>query len=216
MKHLVIIGARGFGREIFGMAHETDAYLNGEYDFKGFLDDAPHVLDGFPCPYGEYPPILGPVEDYEPQENDVFFCALGDAHVRRKYAQIIVSRGGRFINIILRNSRVSPAAKLGVGVFIGSGCAVSTNVSIGDFTIVHAYTVIGHDVTIGAACTIEPFVFFGGWSKIGDEVTMHVRSSIVPRKCLGDDVVVGVASAVTRNFSKGLHIFGNPAKRLDF
>lgn len=216
MKHLIIIGARGFGREIFGMAHETESYVNGDFDFKGFLDDNPHVLDGFPCPYGEYPPILGSVEGYEPQEDDVFFCALGDARIRRKYAQIIVAKGGVFINIVLRNSRVSPAAKLGTGILIGPGCAISTNVSIGDFTIVHAYTVIGHDVTIGVSCTLEAFVFLGGWSKLGDEVTMHVKASLIPHKSLGNGVVVGVASAVTRNFGEGLHVFGNPAKRLEF
>ena len=36
MKHLIIIGARGFAREAYHMALRTKDYQNGVYDIKGF------------------------------------------------------------------------------------------------------------------------------------------------------------------------------------
>ena len=216
MKHLVIIGARGWGREVFAQAHDTAAYRAGEYDFKGFLDDKRDALDAYPSPFGSYPPILGTVDAYEPDEDDVFFCALGDTKWRRHYAEKILAKGGEFINVIMPMARVSPSVKLGKGIIIGPWCGISTNVEIGDFTIVHPFTITGHDVKIGAFCTVESYSFFGGYSAIGDGTTMHVRSSIIPHKRLGKNVVVGVGSAVMRNFGDGVHLFGNPAKRIEF
>lgn len=59
MRHLLIIGARGWGREVYDIAM---ACVNAGADFtvKGFLDDKADALDG----YDKYPRILGPVESY--------------------------------------------------------------------------------------------------------------------------------------------------------
>lgn len=215
-KHLIIIGARGFGREMFDFAHHVRAFREGAFDFKGFLDDKADALDGYPCSFGEYPPILDSVEAYVPEKDDVFFCALGDAKWRRIYADKILAKGGRFISLISDEAHIAPGARLGQGVQICSWTSVSTNVSIGDFSVVHPYSSFGHDATVGANCTIESYVFMGGYSTIGDGTTMHVRSSILPHKRIGKNVVVGVGSAVMRNFGDGVHLFGNPAKKIEF
>lgn len=53
MKNLLIIGARGFGREIYNLALESIGY-GTEFTIKGFLDDKKEVLDG----YDGYPSII--------------------------------------------------------------------------------------------------------------------------------------------------------------
>lgn len=40
---------------------------------KGFLNDFPS-LDQFE----NYPPIIGTIENYQPQDEDVFVCSIGD------------------------------------------------------------------------------------------------------------------------------------------
>lgn len=206
MKKLIIIGARGFGREVYDLARKA-------YQVKGFLDDKTDALNEV---RGEYPPIIGPVETYEPQEEDVFFCALGDAFYRYKYAEIILSKGGEFISLIARGAYVNPTAKIGRGCIISHGTIVSDNVDIGDFTMVHAYSSFGHDVKIGKCNSIESYCFFGGYARTGDFTTMHVRSAIIPKKHVGSNVSVGFGSVVMRNFGDGVHLFGNPAKKLEF
>ena len=108
MKHLLIIGARGFGREIYNSATESIGY-GTEFDIKGFLDDKADALDGF----DGYPPIISSVEAYEPLHGDVFVCALGDVKYKIKYAQIILEKGGEFITLIHNSAYISKNVKIG-------------------------------------------------------------------------------------------------------
>lgn len=213
MKHLMIIGARGWGREVYGMARLLPDFKNGTFDIKGFLDDKEDALDGL---RGEYPPIISSVEEYIPQDDDVFFCALGDCHYRRIYAEKILEKGGKFMSLVSPGSWVSPTAKIGVGAFISGWTSISDNVDIGDFTIIHSFVNIGHDVKIGMYNSIESYCFFGGHSQTGNDTTFHVRSSIIPHKRIGNKCSVGFGSVVMRNFGDSFHLFGNPAKKLDF
>ena len=79
MKSLVIVGASALGREYFSYVCDACPSMK----VKGFLDSRPDVLDGF----AGYPPVLGPVEDYRPQDDDVFLVAVGDSAARRAYAE---------------------------------------------------------------------------------------------------------------------------------
>lgn len=222
MKHLIIIGARGFGREVLGTARKSREVLSGEWTIKGFLDDKADALAGLDNALDTststpiYPPILGPVESYQPEQDDIFFCALGDAHYRRKYAQIILDKGGTFVSLISSRAIIYPTAKIGVGCFIGSMTTVSDHAEIGPFTMIHSFCTFGHDVKIGAYNSVEAYCFFGGYSSTGEETTMHVRSAIIRHKHIGSRVSVGFGSVVMRNFGDDVHLFGNPAKRLIF
>ena len=95
MKHLLIIGARGWGRAIYNFALESIGY-GTEFDVKGYLDDKSDALDGFEG----YPPIIGSVETYQIQEDDVFICALGVVKYKIKYSKLIMDKGGEFITLI--------------------------------------------------------------------------------------------------------------------
>ena len=69
MKQLLIIGARGFGREIYDLAINSQGY-SVTFIIKGFLDDKKDALDEFL----NYPSIVSSVENYEIQIDDVFIC----------------------------------------------------------------------------------------------------------------------------------------------
>lgn len=213
MKHLLIIGARGFGREIYRTFVNTTPYLHGEIDVKGFLDDKSDALDGL---NGDWPPIVGSVEAYEIQKDDVFFCALGDSLWRKHYAELIESKGGHFITIIHGSALVSPFASIGEGCCIGAFTCISPNVTVGKHVMIQAYDDLGHDVVIGDYASIESYVFLGGYAKVGESSTMHTKSSIIPHKSVGKGCVVGFGSVVMRNFKDGDHVFGNPAIRLKY
>lgn len=213
MKHLVIIGARGFGREVYGSFIKSDDYINKRVDVKGFLDDKSDALEGMS---GEWPPILGPVEDYAIQENDVFFCALGNSHWRKHYADIISERGGKFISIINKTAIISPNASIGEGCIIGSYSLISTNVTIGKHVMIQPFSNFGHDATVGDFASIESYVFLGGYASVGELSTMHTKSSIIPHKSIGKECVVGFGSVVMSNVPDGISVFGNPALKIKF
>lgn len=206
---LVIIGARGWGREILWAFREYEA--SGELAIKGFLDDDIHALDG--CT-GCYPPILNSVEAYEVQPNDVFFCALGDPVYRRKYAEIIERKGGRFISYISKHAMVNDSATIGDGSFIGRGACISDCVKIGRHSRIEAHTVLGHDVVLGDYTSLDAFVFVGGYGQIGDNTIVHAHSAITAHKKVGNDAMVGIGSVIIRNIKDGAKVFGNPAREL--
>lgn len=213
MKQLLIVGARGWGREVYAAAIKTRAYLDGEYTIKGFLDSK---LDAFEGLRGDYPPIICSPEDYEIQEDDIFFIAMGEPKWRKLYAQIIEGKGGRFLTIICQGASITPTASIGEGSFVSGWSCISDNVHLGKHAIVHVFCNLGHDVKIGDFSTIEAYSFLGGYSEVGECSIMHVRSTLIRHKKIGDYVEVGSGSVVMRNVKDGLHVFGNPAKRIDY
>lgn len=210
MKHLIIIGARGYGREIFHFAKESIGY-GTDFVIKGFLDDKSDALNG----YEGYPPILDSVEDYRIEDDDVFTCALGDVRYKSKYVNLILSKGGEFINIIHNSSRIYPNTKIGRGCIICPNVHISCDIMIGDYVTIQPYSVIGHDAVIGNMCHLNCYSFMGGFSSIGDSVTMNTGAILHPKKHVANNVVIGGGAFVIRNIKKeGVTVVGNPAVEL--
>ena len=210
MKHIIIIGARGFGSECYDLYKNKKTH-RWSYRIKGFLDDKADALDGFEG----YPPILGPVETYKVQKNDVFFCALGDPVQRKKYTDIILKNGGVFISCISDYALINATAKLGQGVFVGAYAIISADVTVGDFSVVHPFCNFGHDAKIGKYGEIESYVAIGGYSDIGEYVTIHPHSTVLPRIHVGDYATVGAGSVVIKDVKDQTTVFGVPANVLE-
>jgi sugar O-acyltransferase (sialic acid O-acetyltransferase NeuD family) len=211
MKQLIIIGARGFGREIYSLAKRAIGY-NEEYTIKGFLDDKTDALEGFE----NYPPILGGVEDYEISESDVFICALGSTKWKRYYAEIILAKGGTFINLIDKSVIFNQNVTLGIGCIICEYVILSNDIIISDFVTIHPFTNFGHDVIIGKYVNIGAHCFFGGFTVVEEEVTVNVRATILDRLHISKKAIVGAGSLVMRNVKENTTVFGNPAKKIEY
>lgn len=209
MKNLVIIGAGGCGRELFFLAKEAYGY-GEDFIIKGFIDDNLNALDGF----DGYPPILGSIGDYYPEEEDVFSCGLGNVIPKKKSVDIIFSRGGVFINIIHKTATVRENSTLGVGCVICDGVFISCNVKIGDFVTIQRMSNFGHDVRIGSFCQFNSNSYMGGGAEAGNMVTIHTGAIITPGKKVADNCTVNAASVVIRNVKEGQTVFGSPAKPL--
>lgn len=209
MRNLYIIGARGCGRETYGLFKKCKSTLK-DVECIGFLDDKKDALDGFEG----YPPVISSVEDYIPRENDVFLCALGDPKWVKHYTSIIESKGGKFISLI------SPSASIGQNTSIGDGCIInhyaiiSSDVKIGNHVYVGVFCNYGHDAIIGDCSHIGAYTFLGGGAHIEDCVTLHPRVNILPHKTVKENAIVGASSVVIRNVAAGTTVFGIPAKRI--
>lgn len=209
MKNLIIIGAGGLGRSVCTLFSNQSNYKQ-MYVVKGFLDDNVDALLGF----DGYPPVIGMIDNYDIQEDDVFFCALGDIHDRNESVNKILAHGGKFVSCVSEYALVNPMAKIGQGVFINAFSSIDANVEICDFSYVFTYCSIGHDTSIGEFCQIEPFCAIGGHVVLHDRVTLHPHSTVLPRLKIGNDASVGVGSVVMRNVDDKQVVFGNPAVSL--
>ena len=209
MKNLVIIGAGGFGREMFAAAREAVGY--GEtFMVKGFLDGKSSALDGF----SGYPEIIGAPETYQIEKDDVFITALGSIAARRRCAAMIEERGGRFIPVIHRSASLGPNVTVGDGSFVAHNAVLTADVKVGQHSCVFHGTVIGHDTVLEDFTHVYSLVSVGGGVRIAEGASIFPGARIVPRVKIGADATVGIGSAVVRNVSDGVTVFGVPAERL--
>ena len=211
MKQLVIIGARGWGREIFNMLPHCIGY-GTEFVVKGFLDDKADVLDGMPG----YPPIIDSVENYEVQPDDVFTCAMGDAHWKKYYAGIVLKKGGEFINIIHKTATIEKNTKIGHGCIVCERVGISCDINIGNFVTFQTYAIVGHDAQIGDFCHLGTRAFMGGGAILGNTTSIQTNSIILPHVNVGNDCIVGAGAVVIRKVKDGDTVYGNPAKVLKY
>ena len=210
MKQLIIIGAGGMGRTLFSNALEGIGY-GEKYLIKGFIDDNLNALDGFP----NYPPIIGTINNYFPQNNDVFISSIGGI-ARRPCIEEIIKRGGEFMELIHKTARIYNNAKLGKGNFIGAYSVIGNDAVVGDYNMIQAYTVIGHDAHIGNWNRIDTHVTCVGGIIVEDEVNIHTSAVISHGVTVGSGAHVGALSFVIRKVKSGTTVMGNPAKKIDF
>jgi len=207
MKQLLIIGARGFGRENFFIAQQCKGY-GSDFTIKGFLDDKADALAALPG----YAPIISSVEDYNIQKNDVFTCALGNVQQKQHYIELIKAKGGVFYQLVHISATIYPTSVIGEGCFIWPQVIITADVKIGDYTAIQSNAVIGHDVKIGNYCHIGVGSFLGGYAELDDGVTLHPGAKVVPRKKVGAGATIGINSVVLFNVNPGITVFGMPAR----
>lgn len=208
--NLVIIGSGGLAKEVYDLAKICFAD-NDKFRIKGFLTkDASSFQDLY---YGK---VFQDSENYNVEEGDVFFCAIGNVLRRKKVVETILAKGGKFINLIHPKAVISPSVKFGIGVAIKPFCVISNDVCIGDFTYVQSSVIMGHDVKIGNYCQINSFSFFAGFVNIGNCVTINAGAKLIQNVKVEDEAIVGMGSVVLSKVKKGTTVFGIPAKRLNF
>lgn len=210
MKHLIIIGARGWGREVYGIALAC-IKAGADIQVKGYLDDKKDALDG----YLDYPPIISSVENYQVQPDDVFVCALGSVKWKEHYINLILQKGGQFISLVHPTAIIGHNSKIGVGCIISNYAAISCDVTIGNYVTMSAKSGIGHDGKVGDFCHISALDNISGFVTIGNRVTIHPCADITPHRQIGDNATIGTGSVVINNVKANTTVFGNPAKKME-
>jgi len=211
MKNLIIIGARGYGREVHDLAKQCSGFKT-EYILKGFLDDKSDALNGFE----NYPEIISPVEIYEIQQDDVFVCALGSVKWKKHYVELILSKGGRFINLIHPSTIFNTNVVIGNGVIVFMNSNISNDCVIGDFVTLQGFIGLGHDTKIGKWSHLNAYSFTGGFTVLEEEVCLNTRATVLPNVIVKKGATVGASSLVIKNVKEGITVFGVPAKKIEF
>ena len=207
MRHLVIIGAGGYGREMFGAAQGAVGY-GVDFDIKGYLDAKPDALAGF----RGYPSVLGSPETYVPAADDVFVTALGSVESRRQCVRLIADRGGTFIPIVHRTALLGPNVQVGDGAFVAPNVVLTADVRIGRHAAVFHNTSVGHDSVLADFTHVYAQCSIGGSVRLEEGAVVYPGSVVVPRRTIGRNAVVGAGSTVILNVKDGITVFGSPAR----
>jgi sugar O-acyltransferase (sialic acid O-acetyltransferase NeuD family) len=210
MNNLIILGAGGFGREVYNWAKQSPQH-GKDYIIKGFLDDNENALSNFKYPVK----VIGSISDYSPQREDVFICAIGSPGIKRKVCSSIEAKGGTFLNIIHPSAIIGENVSLGIGVVVCPGVKITCDVKVGNHVSININSCVGHDATIGDHCQISCFCDLNGYSVIGNEVFIGGSASVLPGIKVADGVTIGSGALVVKNITQeGVTVVGVPAKKL--
>lgn len=211
MKHLVIVGAGGMGRSVCVNTKGSVGY-GEDFDIKGFIDDNIHSLDGFKG----YPPMLGTIQDYQIEEDDVFACSIGNTQIRKKLCEYLIGKGAKFMTIIHKTAHVGDNAIIGDGCVIGNYANISPDTIVGRNCLIQDSAIVGHDCKVGDYVRIDNHCTCVGGTVICNGATIHTSSVINHKVTVGENATVGALSFVVRNVKPGTTVCGNPACKLEF
>lgn len=209
MKNLLILGAGGFGREVLGWASKNAGY-NTNFTIGGFLDDNPEALKGYSYPVE----VIGSIQDYHPTPADLLVCAIGNPQAKQRIVELMLQRGGRFMNLIHPTAVLGTNVTLGQGVIICPSVVISADVTVGNFVSIDTQSVLGHDVQVGHYSHVAIFSALTGHAKLQERVFIGCNSTLLPGVTIGADAIVGAGSVVTKPVDAGLVVAGVPARPL--
>jgi sugar O-acyltransferase (sialic acid O-acetyltransferase NeuD family) len=210
MKDLIIIGAGGFGRELFHLSKECIGY-GKSFKVFGYLDDSIDPLKN----YVGYPPVIGKISSHQITENQVFICSISDVRKRSDIINKFIINGAIFINLIHITARIVNTSKLGDGCIIGPLVSIGADVKIGNFCLLQTGVIVGHDVEIGNNSRLDNYSILVADVKLKNNTTIHSNSVVNAKIIVEEGAVVGACSFVIRNVKPGSTVYGNPAKILN-
>lgn len=209
MKNLIIIGAGGMGRCLYSLAMDALGYQE-TFVVKGFLDDNLKALNG----YKNYPPVLSTIIDYQPKEDDVFSCSIGDVTTKVEVCEALIAKGAKFISLIHKKATIGLNTEIGEGTIIDDGAHIDPDVKIGANCLIQAQAIIGHDSQIGDYVRIDTHSELVGGTIVEREACIYTNAMINHNVVIGEKAVVGACSFVIKKVKPGVTVFGVPAKQI--
>ena len=209
MKKLIIVGAGGMGRSVYCIALGCIGY-GMEFEIKGFIDDDLNSLDSFE----NYPPILGTIESYKIETNDVFVCSVGASLVKRDVCENLKKKGAVFFSLIHKTAIVRQNAIISCGCIVADYASIGADAKVGENSLVQSYAIIAHDCVVGNYVRVDTHCICVGGVILKDGVTIHTGAILSHRVIVEENAHVGAGSFVIRKVKAGTTVFGSPAKYL--
>ena len=206
-KKYIIVCAGGFGREIFHTLLCSLVKGTKKGAIAGFLDDDPGALKNLA---DRYPPILGSVNDYSPQPNELVFIAAGTPALRWKLSKLLEQKTGDFATVIHPDATLSENVSVGQGSHVGWHSFISGDVTIGRFVSLNCNLTVGHDAMIDDFVEVGPGTAIGGHCHIEEGVHIAPNCTIAPGVRVGAWSKISANTAVMRDVPPCSYVIGVP------
>jgi len=123
---------------------------------------------------------------------------LPKSSLKQKLNQYFLSHGYQFETVISENAKISPFAKIGVGVQIFSGVIIQAGTKIANHTVINSGVIIEHDCEIGQYNHIAPRATLCGQVETDDNVYIGAGATVINNIKLARNVIVGAGAIVTK------------------
>ena len=192
MKRISVIGAGGFGNEVY---HHL---INDGFDVTLYDDNK----EGFKRP-----------SDIN-YKTDLVLVAIGDPIIRCKVVNSLPDNVKFFTFISSKSIILDKNVKIGEGSIICAGSVITSNVVIGKHCQFNPNTTIAHDCIIGDYFTATPGVNISGNCKLGNFVYFGTNSCCKQKIEVCDNVTIGMNSGVLKNINESGVYIGTPLKKI--
>jgi len=207
MKRLLIVGAGGFGREMWNYLQDHPD-CGRAWTVQGFLDDGADALEGYDYPVG----IVGTIRDYAPQPDDLLVNGLGLPQAKQACLGPLRERGGCFLTFVHPSARIGRNVRLGIGTVVCPEVILTADITVGDFVVFNVRCSAGHDSRVGTWSTLSCYSEVTGYAQVGEGVFMGSHAAVLPRMQVGDDATLGAGAIVVGHVRPGQTVFGVPAR----
>lgn len=181
-----------------GHSREIQSYFDFEVDI--FVDD--EYVDG----------NLLPLSKFDVNKHEIL-VAVSDSQLRKS----IISKLPKetiFFSFIHPSAIISGKVNLGKGCFIGPNCILTTNITLGDHSLLNRGNHIGHDCIIGNFFSLMPGSIISGNNEIGNCVYLGANSATREKIKICDEVKIGMNSGVLTDITQSGTYIGTPVKLL--
>lgn len=160
--------------------------------------------------------ILPEAEFFKIPPHSMASIGIGDNALREKIVNNVLSKRDdlNFPAIIHKFASISPYAVIGGGSVLLNGAIVGPCAKIGAHACLYSNAVLEHDAIIEDYVTLAPSASTGGNVKIGRRSFLGLGSSINHGVCVGDDIIIGAGSCVTKDFAGECVLVGTPATKI--
>lgn len=204
-KKVILVGYSGHGLVIAEAAYETELNIVGYVDVEEKKNN-PFNLEFLGSEYTLKKDFFN--EPYE------FILGIGDIYLRKKIADSIFSKGGKFFKIVHSSSSISKSATLGNGSFVSRNVAINTFASIGENCIINTGSIIEHECLLGDNVHIAPGAVLAGGVIVGDNSFIGANAVIKQGLNIGKNVVIGAGTVIIKDVKDNKIIVGNPGKEI--
>jgi sugar O-acyltransferase (sialic acid O-acetyltransferase NeuD family) len=155
--------------------------------------------------------IAKPISSFDPSEYKMM-VAVGDSKTRFDIVQKLPKETIYFSYIHPTSLILDDNIIIGSGCFIGAYCILTTNITLGDHSILNRGVQIGHDTKIGNYFSAMPGSVVSGNVTIYDCVYLGTNSSIKEKLSIHSLSIIGLNSGVVKDIKEPGVYGGTPSK----
>ncbi|WNS81383.1 acetyltransferase [Domibacillus sp. DTU_2020_1001157_1_SI_ALB_TIR_016] len=140
--------------------------------------------------------------------------AIEDNWTRKKTVETIrkLVPDFSFVSIIHPSACISSNVKIGDGTVVMAGAVINRNTIIGEHSIINTNSSVDHDCILSDFVSIAPGAVLGRNVKAGNSAVVSLGAKVIHSVSIGEHTVIGAGSTVLQSIGPYGVAYGTPAK----